>query len=179
MVVVLFDRNMVFVFWSLYWYVVKNQRCGDSLGECKATRYQVTNYTILMYTCSVSVVREKCHGQATSKLVYYFDVASSVLQNMLSTKIQKEVLDYCSRKWKMMEICLKLMKVIRRNVISYCLKDFSLSARFLDSRSRVVARPGPRDIILCRLMYNLLTFLKTVVFSRLRETYTSGLGVIC
>jgi hypothetical protein len=36
MLVVLFDTNMVFVCWSLYWCVVKNQRCGDSLGEYKA-----------------------------------------------------------------------------------------------------------------------------------------------
>jgi hypothetical protein len=77
-----------------------------------------------------------------------------------------------------MEICFKQTKVIRRNVVSYCLKDFSLSARFLDSRSGVVGRLGPWDIILCRLVYKLPTFLKTVVCSRLREPCTSGLGVI-
>jgi hypothetical protein len=59
MVVLLFDRNVVNVYWTLYGRVVKNQRCGASLGECKAARYQVTNYTILMYTCSVSALREK------------------------------------------------------------------------------------------------------------------------
>jgi hypothetical protein len=58
-VVALFDRNVVNVYWTLYWRVVKNQRCGGSLGESKAARYQVTNYTIPMYTCSVSVLREK------------------------------------------------------------------------------------------------------------------------
>ena len=59
MVVLLFDRNVVNVYWSLYWRVVKNLQCGASLGECKVARYQVTNYTILIYTCSVSVLREK------------------------------------------------------------------------------------------------------------------------
>jgi len=58
----------------------------------------------------------------------------------------------------MMEFCLKLMKVIRRNVVFFCLKDISLSARFLDSRSRVFRRPGPWDVILCRLMNKLETF---------------------
>jgi hypothetical protein len=61
MVVELFDRNVANVYWSVYWRVVKNQRCGGSLGECKilVTSYQVTNYTILMYTSSVSILREK------------------------------------------------------------------------------------------------------------------------
>jgi len=62
-----------------------------------------------------------------------------------------------------MEICFKLMNVIRRNVVSYCLKDFSLSARFLDSRSRLVGRPGPWDVIHCRLTYKLPTFWKPVL----------------
>jgi hypothetical protein len=72
MVVVLFDRNVVNVYWILYWRVVKNQRCGASLGECKAARYQVTNYAILMYTSSVSVLREK-------------DVTDRLHQNLLTT----------------------------------------------------------------------------------------------
>lgn len=57
----------------------------------------------------------------------------------------------------MMELCFELM-VIKRNVISFYLKDFSLSARFLDSRSNVFRRPGPWGVILCRLMYKLATF---------------------
>jgi hypothetical protein len=59
-----------------------------------------------------------------------------------------------------MEICFKLRKVIRRSVVPYCLKDISLSARFLDSSSGVVGRPGPWDVILCRLIYKLPTFFK-------------------
>jgi hypothetical protein len=79
MVVAFCDRNVVNGYWTLYWSFVKNQRCGASLEECKAARYQVTNYTIHMYTSSVSVLREKCHRRATSKLACYFDVRSSVL----------------------------------------------------------------------------------------------------
>jgi len=58
----------------------------------------------------------------------------------------------------MMGLCFKPMKVVMRNVVFFCLKDFSLSAKFLDSRSRVFGRPGPWDVILCRLMCKLVTF---------------------
>jgi len=81
----------------------------------------------------------------------------------------------------MLELCFKLTKVIRRNVFSFFfffLKDFRLSARILESRSRVFRRPGPWDVILCRLMYRLATFCKTVVCSRLRESCTIGQEII-
>ena len=89
MVVVLFGRNVVNVYWSLYWRVVKNQPCGASLGKCKAARYQVTNYTILVFTSGVSVLREeKCHTQ--------------VHQNLLTTLMQRR--QYykicCQRRYK-------------------------------------------------------------------------------
>ena len=48
------------------------------------------------------------------------------------------MLDWCSRKWKMTEICFRPIKVIKRNVVSFCLKDFILSARFLNPRSGVL-----------------------------------------
>ena len=172
------DRNVVNVYWNLYWCVVKNQRCGASLGECKAAWYQVTNYTILVYTSSVSLLREKMSrtGYIKNCLLLWCKVFNII--KYVVNEGTKEVMDCCSKKWKMMEICFKLMKVVRRNAVSYCLKDFILTVRFLDSRSRVVRHPGHWDFILCKVTYKFPTFWKTVICSRLRETCTSGQGVI-
>jgi hypothetical protein len=74
MEVVLLNRNVVNVYWSLYCSVFKNQQCGGSLAEGKIARYQITNYSIIIYTSIVEALREKCHELATSKLAYSFDV---------------------------------------------------------------------------------------------------------
>jgi hypothetical protein len=154
MVVELFDRNVVIVYWSVYRRVVKNQRCGGSLGECKilAASYQVTNYTILVYTSSVSVLRKKMSwtGYIKTCRLLWCNVFS-IIKYVKNRRYKREALDCRSRKWKNDGNLLltdgyqnKCLIVWRFSVYVW---DF-----WIPQQTCWTCRPW--NVILCRLMYN-------------------------